>query len=126
MVPIVLATECQGAIAALKIKADFHSKEADENDLHGCWVGPKHGGHKLPIAQFNTGGKKNSGGDYVTPYSEKFNGICKSKGCNDASGKTTEMDYYLQEISEDQYCEACKKGAVTCLVARLISRQANE
>ena len=113
MVPIELASECQGAITALQIKANFQSKEAAKNDLHGCWLDAS-GSDKLPIAQFNTGGKTDSGGHYVTPYSAKFHGICKSKGCN-GDDKATKIDYYLQEITEDQYCEACNQGDVTYL-----------
>ena len=114
MVPIELASQCQGAITTLKIKADFQSKEAAKNDLHGCWVDAK-GKDKVAMAHFNTGGKKDSDGHFVTPYSAGFHGICKSKGCdgNDAGKAATEIDYYLQEITEGQYCGACSYGAVT-------------
>ena len=113
MVPIELASECQGAITALQIKVDFQSKEAAENDLHGCWIDFNFFG-KVPIAQFNTGGKTDSGGHYVTPYSAKFHGICKSKECDGTDAdETTDIDYYLQEITEEQYCGACSTGAVT-------------
>ena len=114
MVPIELESECQGAITALKIKADFQSKEADKNDLNGCWVDAK-GQDKVPRAHFNSGGKKDKDGHFATPYSAEFHGICKSKGCddNDAGKAATAVDYYLQEITEKQYCGACSKGAVT-------------
>ena len=85
---------------ALKIKADFQSKEDIHAQLHGCWIDVDAPGS--PLGRFNKGGKKDDSGHFSIPYSERHIGICKSKECN------------KKDITKDQYCESCEKGSVTC------------
>ena len=102
-------SECQAGIADLGIKANFISKEADDNALHGCWVDVM----GEPIGLFNSGGEKDEDGKYSATYSEKFYGICRHKDCNDDALDTDANDYYLEEIGEAKYCETCDKGSMT-------------
>ena len=100
---------CLGAITGLKIKADFKSAEAIDDSLHGCWVDTTM--KESPIARFNKGGKQDKEGKYLTPYSEKYTGICKTKECGDDEA-STDIDYHLEDTTQANFCSACDKGAV--------------
>ena len=107
-------SDCQDAITALKIKADFHSAEAKDDPMHGCWVDTTN--TESPIARFNKGGKLDKDGKYSMSYSEKYTGICKTKA-------SAAFDYYLEDTNAEEFCAACDKGAViVCVAHELLGR----
>ena len=119
-VSIDVDSDCQGAITTLKIKADFHSTEAKDDPLHGCWIDSTNTGS--PIARFNKGGKQDKDGtfsmSYTVAYTEKYTGICKTKECGD-EGEIAEIG----DINVEDYCAACDTGAViVCIAPGLLRR----
>ena len=113
-VSIDVDSDCQGAITTLKIKADFHSTEAKDDPLHGCWIDSTN--TESPIARFNKSGKQDKDGTFSMSYSEKYTGICKTKECGD-NEEAALGDYYLDDTNKEDYCAACDKGAAIVCVA---------
>lgn len=106
----------------LGIHADFLLMEASRDPLHGCWLEQSIG---KPIARVNANGMKGADGKYSQPYSKKYTGICKSKGC-DETEYTYQYYHYMSRLSDKNYCDTCKESTcMSCAISLVFFKSAS-